>query len=57
MPVADFWELPQNPCLELIISDYGGHCSFLKNWQFDSVAEDLIEERFLAVEPAQLHVL
>ena len=57
VPVADFWELPRNPDLELIISDYGGHCSFLKNWQFESIAEDLIEERFLAVESGRLHAV
>ena len=46
VPVCDFHELPENPALELLISRYGGHCSYLKNWQFDSAAEDLILERF-----------
>ena len=46
VPVADFHELPDNPVLELLISRYGGHCSFMKNWRFDSAAEDLILERF-----------
>ena len=46
VPVADFHELPDNPSLELLISRYGGHCSFLKNWDFDSASEDLILERF-----------
>ena len=49
VPVSDFHELPDNPHLELLISDYGGHCSFLKNWRFESLADDLIAERFLAV--------
>ena len=49
VPVSDFHELPDNPHLELLISNYGGHCSFLKNWRFESLAEDLIAERFLAV--------
>ena len=40
-----FHDLPENPVLELLISSYGGHCSFLKNWNFDSAAEDLILER------------
>ena len=49
VPVRDFHELPDNPALELLISDYGGHCSFLKNWKFESLAEDLVAERFNAV--------
>jgi len=47
VPVTDFEHLPENPCLELIVSKYGGHCGFLKNWKFESMAEDLIAERFL----------
>jgi predicted alpha/beta-fold hydrolase len=48
VPVADFEALPPNPSLELIIARYGGHCGFLKNWKMESIAEDLIAERFLA---------
>jgi len=47
VPVADFQDLPANPMLELIISRYGGHCGFLKNWKMESMAEDLIATRFL----------
>lgn len=47
VPVTDFEHLPDNPCLELVISKYGGHCGFLKNWKLESMAEDLIAERFL----------
>jgi len=47
VPVADFQHLPDNPCIELVISQYGGHCGFLKNWKLESMAEDLIAERFL----------
>jgi len=46
VPVTDFADLPENPCLELIITKYGGHCGFLKNWKLESMAEDLIVERF-----------
>jgi len=46
VPVEDFHCLPDNPRLERIITRYGGHCSFLKNWRFDSLAEDLFEQRF-----------
>ena len=48
VPVADFEALPDNPALELIISRFGGHCGFLKNWRLESLAEDLIADRFLA---------
>jgi predicted alpha/beta-fold hydrolase len=47
VPVTDFQHLPDNPGLELVISKYGGHCGFLKNWKLESMAEDLIIERFL----------
>lgn len=48
VPVADFEALPYNPLLELIITRYGGHCGFLKNWKMESFAEDVIASRFLA---------
>ena len=47
VPVSDFEDLPDNPALELIISPYGGHCGFLKNWRLESLSEDLILQRFL----------
>jgi hypothetical protein len=47
VPVADFEHLPENPGIELVITKYGGHCGFLKNWKLESMAEDLIAERFL----------
>ncbi|NNK37646.1 MAG: alpha/beta fold hydrolase [Xanthomonadales bacterium] len=47
VPVRDFDELPDNSFLELIVTPYGGHCGFLKNWKLESMAEDLIAERFL----------
>jgi len=47
VPVTDFDHLPESPCLELVISKYGGHCGFLKNWKLESMAEDLIAEKFL----------
>ena len=47
VPVGDFEDLPENPVLELIISPYGGHCGFLKNWKLESLADDLILQRCL----------
>jgi len=47
VPVSDFEDLPDNPALELIITPYGGHCGFLKNWKLESLSEDLILQRFL----------
>jgi predicted alpha/beta-fold hydrolase len=46
VPVEDFHRLPDNPALELIITEHGGHCGFLKNWRLESMAEDLIAARF-----------
>jgi predicted alpha/beta-fold hydrolase len=48
VPVTDFAALPDNPNLEVIIAQYGGHCGFLKNWKLESMAEDLIAQRFMA---------
>ncbi|MDH3788250.1 MAG: alpha/beta fold hydrolase [Xanthomonadales bacterium] len=47
VPVGDFEELPANANLELIVTEHGGHCGFLKNWKLESMAEDLIADRFL----------
>ena len=46
VPVTDFGQIPANPCLEILITRYGGHCGFLKNWKLESLAEDLILDRF-----------
>ncbi len=48
VPVWDFAHVEGLPGIELLVSAHGGHCGFLKNWQFDSIAEDLIAERFQA---------
>jgi predicted alpha/beta-fold hydrolase len=44
VPVADFRELPDNENIELLVTRFGGHCAFLKNWKMDSWADDLIVE-------------
>jgi predicted alpha/beta-fold hydrolase len=46
VPVGDFKDLPQNPALELLISRFGGHCGFLKNWKLESLADELMLRRF-----------
>lgn len=46
VPVSDFDEIPANPKLEVLITRRGGHCGFLKNWKLESLAEDLILDRF-----------
>ena len=45
VPVGDFRDLPDNDNIELLITRYGGHCAFLKNWQMDSYADDVIVGR------------
>jgi predicted alpha/beta-fold hydrolase len=47
VPVSDFRDLPENDNIELLVSHYGGHCAFLKNWRMDSLADDVIIERVL----------
>ena len=47
VPVADYYALPANPQLEILVTRYGGHCGFLKNWKLESLAEDLILSRML----------
>lgn len=42
VPVGDFMNLPDIEPLEVLVSPYGGHCGFLKNWKLESMAEDLI---------------
>jgi predicted alpha/beta-fold hydrolase len=45
VPVSDFSELPENENIELLVTRFGGHCAFLKNWKMESWADDLIVER------------
>lgn len=47
VPVADYYQLAANPRLEILVTQYGGHCGFLKNWKLESLAEDLILQRVL----------
>lgn len=47
VPVDDFARLPEIPWLEVLVTKYGGHCGFLKNWKLESLAEDLLLDRML----------
>ena len=47
VPVSDFRSLPDNDRVELLVTHYGGHCAFLKNWKMESWADDIIVERVL----------
>jgi predicted alpha/beta-fold hydrolase len=47
IPVGDTATLPDNPRLELLVTRFGGHCGFLKNWRLESWAEDFIAHQFL----------
>jgi len=47
VPVSDFLDLPDNEKVELLVSRYGGHCAFLKNWKMESWADDVIVERVM----------
>lgn len=45
IPISDFQGLPDNENIELLVTRFGGHCAFLKNWQMDCWADDLIMTR------------
>lgn len=47
VPVSDFLDLPDNESIELLVSQFGGHCAFLKNWKMESWADDVIVERVM----------
>lgn len=47
VPVSDFQDLPENENIELLVTRFGGHCAFLKNWKMDSLADDVIVERIV----------
>ena len=47
VPVSDFRDLPENENIELLVTRFGGHCAFLKNWKMESMADDIIVERVL----------
>ena len=47
VPIADYYTLAANPQLEILITRYGGHCGFLKNWKLESLAEDLMVDCML----------
>ena len=47
VPISDFRDLPDNENIELLVTRYGGHCAFLKNWKMESLADDVIVERVL----------
>ncbi|NND43973.1 MAG: alpha/beta fold hydrolase [Xanthomonadales bacterium] len=45
VPVADVTSLPDNPCLEVVVTGHGGHCGYLENWWLDNWAEPFICQR------------
>jgi predicted alpha/beta-fold hydrolase len=53
VPVKDFENLPNTPQLEILVTKYGGHCGFLKNWKLESLAEDLIIDRMVRASELQ----
>lgn len=49
IPISDFRDLPENENIELLVTRYGGHCAFLRNWKMDCWADDLITARMLEI--------
>ncbi|MFT5140081.1 MAG: putative alpha/beta-fold hydrolase [Lysobacterales bacterium] len=47
VPVGDTNSLPDEPNIEIDVTEHGGHCGYLKNWKLESWAEDYILDRFV----------
>jgi len=47
VPISDYYQLEASSRLEILITRYGGHCGFLKNWKLESLAEDLMVDCML----------
>jgi predicted alpha/beta-fold hydrolase len=47
VPVRDTDSLPDEPNIEIDVTELGGHCGYLKNWKLESWAEDYILDRFV----------
>jgi len=56
VPVTDIESLPDNPCIEIDVTQHGGHCGYLKNWKLESWAEDYISDRFLDSTPGLIRL-
>ncbi|MDN5924752.1 MAG: alpha/beta fold hydrolase [Xanthomonadales bacterium] len=52
IPLADFVALPEVPALRLDITDYGGHCAFLRHLRAPSYCTDWLVARAAAVSNA-----
>ncbi|TKS53189.1 alpha/beta fold hydrolase [Luteimonas yindakuii] len=48
IPADGFRALPDNPCLQVEIARWGGHCGFIENARLDGYAERWAVERLLA---------
>lgn len=44
-PATDFASLRLPPCVELTVTERGGHCGFIRDWRLGSWAEDYISAR------------
>lgn len=52
IPVDAFDKLQLSANVELDISDYGGHCGFIRGWDMTSFTDDYIAARFNAIAAA-----
>jgi predicted alpha/beta-fold hydrolase len=44
-PAADLAEMALSACVELTVTERGGHCGFIRDWRLGSFAEDFIAAR------------
>jgi len=52
IPFADFESLALPGCVSLEVSQYGGHCGFIRDWSLESYAEDWLVSKLHAAAPA-----
>jgi predicted alpha/beta-fold hydrolase len=50
IPATDFDQLPDNPCLRVIVHQYGGHNGFIDHWRGYTWYERYIHQVFLKAE-------
>lgn len=52
-PASDFAAMTLPACVELTLTERGGHCGFIRDWHLDSWAEDYIAETLELAVPAR----
>lgn len=56
-PASDFADLRFPACVELAVTERGGHCGFIRDWHLGSWAEDFIAARLDRAAPVEVAVV